>query len=348
MASLLEIHYADIRVVSIWPVTRRRELRDLEEGTGTLAIEFEVYQGELTTAEEIENEDPSFFDKVLDTFSTAMSTIVTFMETPVLNAVSQDGPVETPASKEAAANNNGEDAFFFGGESREEVEPEIITEIRYKEAQVEASEETPAGQFTYGMLLGIIIVALALILLSVCLYNKYSSKRDKVVKEVTDQTPIEKIKAQKGRLESHSIEQQYRPEQTEEGDFGGVAFTQDGRSSTLVALRSRDDKMQRTGDKWTLADDPNFGDSENSINLDLSGAKLKKKETTTAKKDDYDSGFDQYDSQSQLGESPMFGSDGKDALKHKEFSSPPKEDDLWEEKEQVEDTFVVDAKIRKS
>merc|ERR1712113_911612 len=270
------------------------------------------------------------------------------METPVLNAVSQDGPVETPASKEAAANNNGEDAFFFNGVSREEVEPEIITEIRYKEAQVEASEETPAGQFTYGILLGILIVALALILLSVCLYNKYSSKRDKVVKEVTDQTPIEKIKAQKGRLESHSIEQQYRPEQTEEGDFGGVAFTQDGRSSTLVALRSRDEKMQRTGDKWTLADDPNFGDSENSINLDLSGAKLKKKETTTAKKDDYDSGFDQYDSQSQLGESPMFVSDGKDALKHKEFSSPPKEDDLWEEKEQVGDTFVVDAKIRKS
>ena len=45
MASILEIHYADIRVVSIWEIqpSNRRNLRDLEE-SGTLAIEFEVFQ----------------------------------------------------------------------------------------------------------------------------------------------------------------------------------------------------------------------------------------------------------------------------------------------------------------
>lgn len=41
----------------------------------------------------------------------------------------------------------------------------------------------------------------------------------------------------------------------------------------------------------------------------------------------------------------MFESDKKDGLK---MESPPKEDSLWEEKEQVDDSFVVDAKIRKS
>ena len=72
----------------------------------------------------------------------------------------------------------------------------------------------------------------------------------------------------------------------------GVNFTQDGRSSTLIALRTRNDEMQKTGDKFNMLDEPNFGDSENSITFDLSNAKIKKKETTTAKINDYDSGFD--------------------------------------------------------
>jgi hypothetical protein len=205
MASLLEIHYADIRVVSIWE-TRRRFLQDLD-GTNTLAVEFEVYQGELTSEEEIEKEDPSFLENVAVKFESAMSTITEFMSTPVLNAVSEGKPVETIASKEAAETNS-DDLFIFGSENFEdetETENEFITEIRYKEAQVE-TEETPAGQFTYGMLLGVIIIALALVLSCVCLYNKYVTKRDKVVKEVTDQSPVEKIKAKKGRLESQSIE----------------------------------------------------------------------------------------------------------------------------------------------
>jgi hypothetical protein len=50
--------------------------------------------------------------------------------------------------------------------------------------------------------------------------------------------------------------------------------------------------MQKTGDKFNMLDEPNFGDSENSITLDLSNTKIKKKETTTAKINDYDSGFD--------------------------------------------------------
>lgn len=198
---------------------------------------------------------------------------------------------------EAAKNNSG-DLFVFGNENLDGEEPlenDFITEVRYKNMQVEA-DESPAGQFTWGMLLGVLVCAVALTLLLVCLYNKFIGKRDKVVKEVTDLSPLEKAKAQKGRLESQSIEQQYRPEQTEEGDFGGMAFTQDGRSSTLVALRSRNDTMHATGDKFTMKLDGDFiGESESSINLDLSGAKLKGKETTNAKINDYDSGFDQYD-----------------------------------------------------
>ena len=254
-----------------------------------------------------------------------MSTVVEFMGTPVLNAQSKGKVVETIASKEAAANGSSDNNFIFGNDNngaKVEAESEIITEIRYKDVHVQ-TDETPAGSFTYGMLLGTIVVLLALILLSVCLYNKYSSKRDKVVKEVTDQAPLEKVQASKGRLQSHSIEQQYRPEQTEEGDFGGVAFTQDGRNSTLVALRTRNDTMHATGDKFTMKLDENFGDDEGSINLDLSGAKLKGKETTNAKVNDYDSGFDQYDSHDKLGDSPMFKSEFKDDKKSKDLPSPP-------------------------
>ena len=85
MASLLQIHYADIRVVSVWPIDRRQLSRDLEE-TGTLAVEFEVFQGTLKTEDDIENEDPGFFDRVTSAFESTMSTVVEFMGTPVLNA----------------------------------------------------------------------------------------------------------------------------------------------------------------------------------------------------------------------------------------------------------------------
>ena len=78
----------------------------------------------------------------------------------------------------------------------------FVTEIRYKETTTVESEESPVGTFTYGMALGIMITMLTFILLCVCLYNKLSSKRDKVVKEVTDQSPVEKIQAAGGRLES--------------------------------------------------------------------------------------------------------------------------------------------------
>lgn len=152
------------------------------------------------------------------------------------------------------------------------------------------------------MLFAIMISVLVLILITVCCYNKFAKKRDKLVKEVTDQSPVEKVQAKNGRLNAQSLEQQYRPEHTEEGDFGGVSFTHDGRNSTLVGLKTRNDTMQRTGDKFTAnIGDPNFGDDEHELELDLSAAKIKKKETTTAKINDYDSGFDQYSSVDKFG-----------------------------------------------
>jgi len=184
------------------------------------------------------------------------------------------------------------------------------------------------------MLLAIMISVLVLILIIVCIYNKFAKQRGKLVKEVTDQAPVEKVQAKKGRLQAQSLEQQYRPEQTEEGDFGGVSFTHDGRNSTLVGLKTRNDTMQRTGDKFTVdLAEPNFGDDENELEMDLSAAKIKKKETTTAKINDYDSGsFDQYSSVDKLGQSPVFESLKLSEEKDKEFPEPQKEDSLWEEK----------------
>ena len=133
-----------------------------------------------------------------------------------------------------------------------------------------------------------------------------------------------------------------------------MSWTQDGRNSTLVALRTRNDTspMQRTADKFTVnLDDPNFGDDENELELDLSAAKIKKKETTTAKINDYDSGFEQYSSTDKFGHSLSFKEHPSEE-KEKELPEPLKEDSLWEEKESESDgksnSFVVDAKIRKS
>ena len=56
------------------------------------------------------------------------------------------------------------------------------------------------------MLFAVIIVVLVSILVGICIYNNFKVKRDKVVKEVTDHSPIEKVQAAQGRLTAHTIE----------------------------------------------------------------------------------------------------------------------------------------------
>ena len=116
------------------------------------------------------------------------------MDTPVLNAVKEGKPVETPVSRAKGAD-TVEWTFTdqtTEGEDSDEDENSVITEIRYRDTIVE-SEETRGG-FTYGMLFAIMLGVLVLILITICIYNKFVTKR-KDVKEVTDQSPIEKVQA---------------------------------------------------------------------------------------------------------------------------------------------------------
>lgn len=52
MASLLGIHYADVRVTTAYAGSASR--RQLDEGAGALVVEFEVWTGELHEKDEVE------------------------------------------------------------------------------------------------------------------------------------------------------------------------------------------------------------------------------------------------------------------------------------------------------
>lgn len=99
MASLLGIHYADVRVTTAYTGSGRRQL---DEGVGSLVVEFEVWSGEYPARDQKE-EQKSFGEEVEAKFISLMSGLTEFMNTPVLNAVADGVPVETPASVEAAA-----------------------------------------------------------------------------------------------------------------------------------------------------------------------------------------------------------------------------------------------------
>lgn len=184
MAAVLEVHYADIRVVGVFQ--------------GSTVVEFEVVQGE-------DAEEESWFEEVGQKFETAFSNLVDFMGTPVLSAAKDGQYVETPTGK-AQAGDEDQFKFTFDDEPVEEGEgedegPEVVTEIVYRQSESDTvASDAPGGSFTYGMLLGILISLLAVVLAGVCLYNKLRPSRDKVVKEVTDRSPLEQVKAQRGAL----------------------------------------------------------------------------------------------------------------------------------------------------
>lgn len=229
-----------------------------------MIVAFEVYNGELEAEEEA-----SWLETVGETFTTVMATITDFMGTPVVGAVASGSEVPTPASVAAKASGSSDEGLvdfgvYGGGEDEEIVEPDVITEIRHTitATQTDDASQQPEGTVTYGMLLGAFVGVLAAVLIGICLYNKFCSPtRDKVVKEVTDASPLEKVRAATGRLESQSIEQQYRPENTDEGDFGGVSF--DNRNVSLVGLKARNAHMHNTADKFMSSHaDSHLGDDE--------------------------------------------------------------------------------------
>lgn len=83
----------------------------------------------------------------------------------------------------------------------------MVTEIRHSPTVTVDTYQQASGSLTYGMLLGAFVAILAVLLISVCLYSKCRSKREAVVKEVSEPTPLEKVRAESGRLESVSLEQ---------------------------------------------------------------------------------------------------------------------------------------------
>lgn len=212
MASLLEVHYADIRVVAAYSGSdvnhgHRRELQSALDDLGTLIVEFEVWNGELEEDHELE-EQKKFGKEVEETFISLMTTITEFMDSPVLNAVADGNPIETPVGKERAAN-GGDSGFtfdfgLFAGEEKKE--PNIDVEIQHQPTVTVDAYSQISRSITWGHVIVVISATFGLILMSICIYKTCCKQRDKVVKEVTDLTPLEKVRAEKGKLEAVSLE----------------------------------------------------------------------------------------------------------------------------------------------
>lgn len=211
MASILQIHFSDLRVVSVYTKEWSRRMLQEEEET-TLVVEFEVsFPSDESRAEEYADEE-TFFEEVEGTFVDVMSTLTEFMGRPVLGASSSGQPVETPF--DVTRRVDGNDVYDFGlddglrdDEHSVREEPGVITEIRYGETITVGGQAHPAGTITYGMLLAAVSAVLAAGLISAWLYCKCRTKREPVVKEVAEPTPLEKVRAASGKVESVSLEQ---------------------------------------------------------------------------------------------------------------------------------------------
>lgn len=126
------------------------------------------------------------------------------------------------------------------GEGDAARDPTYRTEIRHQPTVTVDAYAQKGGTITYGMLLAGGVTLLAVVLMCICIYSKCCAKQ-KVVKEVTELSPLEKVRAEAGKLEAVSLESQYKVELTEEGEFGGASFA---NVDTLVGLKySRNSTM---------------------------------------------------------------------------------------------------------
>ena len=126
MAASLGIHKADIRVVSVYE--------------GSVIVDFQIISNIL-------DETPLDLEVVSETFSAVVTTMDTFMGSPVLNAVATGVQLVTPNTEvDEDGNIVGADKFenvdLFGLDNEREVEkkaPEIRVQVKYREKVAEIS-----------------------------------------------------------------------------------------------------------------------------------------------------------------------------------------------------------------
>jgi hypothetical protein len=95
MAASLGIHAADIKVVSVYE--------------GSTIVDFQIISS-------VADAVPLDLDSVKETFETVVSTMDTFMGSPVLNAISTGTPIVTPNTVlDESGQIKGGDVFNFGG-----------------------------------------------------------------------------------------------------------------------------------------------------------------------------------------------------------------------------------------
>ena len=205
MAASLGIHAADIRVVSVYE--------------GSVIVDFQIISNIL-------DDTPLDLDVVQESFATVVSTMSTFMGSPVLNAVATGIQLVTP-NTELDENGNivgaeafNLDAFGLDNERKAEVKPpEVQVQIKYKE-KVSAIQAQKSAKAYMIILLGLTIV-LAIVFFAVAIYTKINSDqaRSIVMKEVPERVE------QQEEFNDMDHEIQFDPKkQIVDAGFGGVNF----------------------------------------------------------------------------------------------------------------------------
>ena len=154
MAASLGIHAADIKVVSVYE--------------GSTIVDFEILEAVSAVADAVV---PSInLEAVAQTFSTVVSTMDTFMGSPVLNAVATGAQIVTPNT---VFNEDGEidDPFTldfggFGNREQEKPEPEVQVEVVYRTKRNKTKYDVDRAQssgFVFVILCAIIMLLLILI-----------------------------------------------------------------------------------------------------------------------------------------------------------------------------------------
>ena len=210
MAASLGIHKADIRVVAVYE--------------GSTIIDFQIISNLL-------DDEPLDLEVVKETFEAVVSTMDTFMGSPVLNAVSTGKPIITPNTvldPDGGIAGGGGFDFGFGldddEDEEEEKEPETVVEFRYRE-EVKAMGEDAAAAAGYIVIIVLITIIILLVIAAVALYRKLGTHTRVSKKEVP-----EGVRTQPEFSSMSQLDDQYDPKKdfAAEG-FGGIRFD---RSST--------------------------------------------------------------------------------------------------------------------
>jgi hypothetical protein len=168
---------------------------------------------------------------VKETFEAVVSTMDTFMGSPVLNAVSTGKPIITPNTVlNPDGGVAGGDNFDFGfgldddESEEEEKEPETVVEFRYRE-EVQGMGEDAAGAAGYIVIIVLITIIIVLVIAAVALYRKLGTHT-----RVSKQEVPEGVRTQPEFSSMSQLDDQYDPKKDFAAPgFGGIRFD---RSST--------------------------------------------------------------------------------------------------------------------